>query len=580
MSSFLKCANREKGWRGALRRFLRLNLREHLQAAEALIASFHALECQPVHFFPTKRACPKDYQELFQAAEHLLRELAEDKDYAALRLSRLLKRVVIGAQYRLEESNGGLFQADAERGYAVELFQLASRWRREQELEEEAHLSDRDKQILLEAARYPEFVNLLKEDREVRVQFFLWSLRDKLSVAVFIQYPHIQQKIVDVQLSGRISRIGSHLLRIQLRKIEATIQEKIVTLPFEGREISLLDEDVRICLAENYELTLKQVFEIFKEKEIRIGRLEFLSQGVTNWNAHKLGRWSEVSQGYVCVDFTAPGWWKQLPVTETLTLSQAIERYGPFMDGVRWAVAACGTRSRRSLDPKGSHAFLEVAIPSEQGLYSVYSFGKFALKWAITAWETLVAFTDNHHATIAYPDENIFMVHRQLARRTYEVSPHIGMQIMGHIKQDILKAWQGNFIYQWEGDNCAKWVQDLLTLHLKDAHQILDLRVPMLHSQPSDASRYLFAAICRLPYGARSPLLSMLHYTLGAWRGKWIERQEGKKEWCSLTTSSFWEEKVVYLPAMIHVHNHLGERVPIVAAPSEFALDYALAFTP
>lgn len=564
-----------------IRGWLHLDSGRQIKLARDFIERLYDLETQPIRLTSSGVAADQivDYRELLSVAQLIEEQLAQYKAYPALHHYHLLRRAVVSLRYRLEESNGSLSHTKVDPAHAAELFQWAARWKGKQELCEEIKVTDSDKRILVEAAAYPQFVDLLKDDRELRDSFFLWVLRDGLSVAIFIQYPSIQQKIVESNLNGRISRVGGHLLRIQCCDVGSGIREKIVTLPFEGHEISVLDSSRKVSFQGNYVLSIQEVFDTFKAKDRQIGKLEFLAQGVTNWNAHKLGCWDETTQQYLTIDFSRAAWWKQFPVTEILSLSQATQRYGHALDGVQWNIAACATRSRQTLDPKGSHAFLEVAIPIGNGRYHVYSFGKFALKWATNAWETLVAFTDNHAATIAYPDENIFMVSRQHARRSFAVTPDQGMQIMDSIKEDMLRAHSGNLIYQWEGDNCAKWVQDLLSIYL-NPQIVPDLRICMLDSQPSDASRYLFAAIRHLPLSLHSPLLSVLHYPLGAWRGKWIDR-EGKKIWCSLTTSHFWEQKIVYLPAMIHAYNQSGEiMVPkalpesLVQAHPEFVFEY------
>lgn len=535
-----------------IERLLGVDAKRKIKLVDSLLVQLQQLESVPVR-------CARSGESTEQCGHHLLllraaqvmeRELTRCRSYPAVRQHRLLKRALVALQYRLEKANGGLSPSTAAYSQVAELAVSAIHWKKAQELIDDTRLSGGDHELLAETAAYPEFVALLKDDRDLRDSFFVWTLRDRLSVSVFVQYPALQQKLVDCALHGRISRVGPQHLRIQLRDLAAGIAEKVVTLPFEGQEISLLDESASITLRGNYILTIKDVFEIFKNKEKAIGNLEFLHNGVTNWNAHLLAWWDADSRTHRTIDLSSGGWWQQLPATEVLTREQASERYGVSLDGVQWNIAACATRSRRTLAPIGSHAFFEIAIPMADARYTVFSFGKFALRWATTAWENLVAFTDNHDATIAYPDENIFFTNRQHARRSFVVSPGVGMSVMESIKQDMLNAQSGTLIYQWEGDNCAKWVQDILEQKM-DHGKVPDLRVPMLYSEPSDPSRHLFAVLRQLPETLHSPVLSFLHYPLGAWRGKWIVR-EGKKVWRSLTNSHFWDKKLVYLPAMIH----------------------------
>lgn len=548
----LICAESGGAALGYLERLLGIDVKRKMKLVDSLLVRLQQLEGVPVRCARSGESAEQggDYLVLLHEARVMERDLAQCKSYSAVRQHRILKQALVALQYRLEKANGGLSPSIPAYSQVAELAVLAIQWKKSQELVDDVRLSGSDHVLLAEAAAYPEFVALLKDDRDLRDSFFIWTLRDRLPVSVFVQYPALQQKLVECALPGRISRVGPQQLRIQLRDLSAGIAEKVVTLPFEGKEISLLDESASVTLRGNYILTIKEVFEIFRNKKNAIGNLEFLHNGVTNWNAHLLAWWDADSRTHRTIDLGSSGWWQQLPATEVLSKEQAAERYGVDLDGVQWNIAACATRSRRTLAPIGSHAFFEIAVPMADTRYTVFSFGKFALKWATTAWENLVAFTDNHEATIAYPDENIFFTNRQHARRSFVVTPEVGMSVMEAIRRDMLNARYGTLIYQWEGDNCAKWIQDILEQTM-DHDKVPDLRVPMLYSEPSDPSRHLFAVLRQLPEDLHSPVLSLLHYPLGAWRGKWIVR-EGRKVWLSLTNSHFWDKKLVYLPAMIH----------------------------
>ncbi|MCB1212962.1 MAG: hypothetical protein KDK40_01565, partial [Chlamydiia bacterium] len=67
-------------------------------------------------------------------------------------------------------------------------------------------------------------------------------------------------------------------------------------------------------------------------------------------------------------------------------------------------------------------------------------------------------------------------------------------------------------------------------------------------------SRFLFRFLKQLPRKFHSPILSILHYFLGAWRVKTIKK--GKiVERRSLTRTFIWKDKIVYLPAMLYFHD-------------------------
>ncbi len=65
------------------------------------------------------------------------------------------------------------------------------------------------------------------------------------------------------------------------------VVEKVVTLPFEGVEHSILNGAHVITFRGNYRLSIDQIFALFKEKSVRVGSLEYLARGISNWNCHK-----------------------------------------------------------------------------------------------------------------------------------------------------------------------------------------------------------------------------------------------------------------------------------------------------
>lgn len=136
---------------------------------------------------------------------------------------------------------------------------------------------------------------------------------------------------------------------------------------------------------------------------------------------------------------------------------------------------------------------------------------------------------------------------------------------MESIRKDILKARNGSLTYQIESENCAKWIQDKLEEHL-GSERVGDMfRIAMLDTEPPGAAAGLFAMLRLLPNEWHSPVLSVLHYIIGAWRGVWIE-ENGRRVWVSITTTRFWQDKVCYLPAVIHYEREQAASLAAVTA--------------
>jgi hypothetical protein len=361
---------------------------------------------------------------------------------------------------------------------------------------------------------------------------------------------------VECGLSGRIGRLGGRDLKINKVSINEAVEEKILTLPFEGKPISILDENKLVIFRGNYKLTIAEIFSIFKNKVFRAGDLEYLKDGIINWNSHHLGYWDADQQTYVQIDLDQAGWWRQLPLLEVLTLQEARERYHQNLDGICWNMAACASRGSATLDFDKTHAYLEVAIPIGEGKYSIHAFGKFAFVFPATFFECFFSLCQNVHATIAYPDENIYFTERQHGRHSFLMNPCEAFKFMESIKEDMLKARVRNFIFQIQSENCAKWIQEKLEGVLGKEKVPNLYKMSMLDTEPQNAIIWIFRGIKMLPAPLQVPVLTNLHLLIGAGRKTWIE-ENGKLVPKSLTNHMFWETGDVYLPALL-IKQHLA----------------------
>lgn len=484
---------------------------------------------------------------LVPSIKDLLDHLAAFHSKAAVVQKQQLTRRYIALQYRLGLAHPAAVKADVYN----RLKATAAEWKQKMINLPSQILLEKDMHQLETVASYELFTELVAEDKELAERFFDWTLQDHLQAEVFILYPALHQLIIDNKLNGRLGRFNESMLAVREDN-----GEKRLSIKVEGRWVPMDDPELKVSFRGGYSLTLSEILNVFKEKDLRVGNLEVLAHGITNWNCHKLGYYDARNDTYVAVDLNQSGWWKQLPETEILTIEEAAERYESRLDGEMWVLAARATRKRQTLDPDESHAFLEVAVPDNKNRYHVYTFGKFAINYTTNMIETAMAFTDNLEATIAYPDENIFYSDRQHATYGFTVTPEEGVRAMNAIKADMIESMEGQFMYQWESENCAKWVQDKLEAFV-GRHRVPNLfQIPMLETEPSGPSRFLFSALKLLPKQFHSPALSILHYPLGAWRSRQI-RKGNRMEVKSLTNTFFWDDKIVYLPARLYEKERL-----------------------
>jgi hypothetical protein len=557
-------------WGNYFLRMMSFEEKSLINAAKAVCKILESLEKAPVCFSnhsnqPSIQII--DFQSYIFASQALLKRLKVFSSKNSVFARDTLNRLLVGLLYRLEGVNGGLDPVPASPEIIDQLALLALEWKLNQTVFKHKYLTITDNIVMQEVCQYPELIHIILANDFLREEFFLWTLRDRISVRSFIEFPAIQRKLVDCSLNGRIGRLGGHFLKIQKKaadEVEGSFW-KILTLPFEGKDISILDEQKIVLFRGNYGFTIAQVFKVFKNKHCETGNLEFMAEGIINWNTHLWGWWDEKLQEYQKIDLGQPMWWKQLPVLEVLTLKQARSKYGKHLDGSHWNISATATRQSPTLDYRESHAYSSIAIPIEKGNYIVYPFGKFATRFPATLLNAFANLGETSEATIAYPDENIFYTHRQRTRFSYALTKEQGLKCMELIKQDMLSALQGDFIYQIQSENCAKWSYKLIE-KVMGIHRVPNLfQMPFLDSEPEGIMKMLFICVKSLPKSWQIPVTTFCHLPLGATKGRWIVEQ-GRRVWKSLTHHSFWADTLIYHPALLHKQQEVGVLGHYVAA--------------
>lgn len=460
-----------------------------------------------------------------------------------------IARRVVALEYRLDHANGGVAVQEFSKSAYEVLRAQAVEWKKTEPLLKFTGLGAKEAAHLRTATHYPLFTDLLQRFPGIRVRFFQWILRDENDVQPFVLFPASTERLLECGLSGRISRFGGGALKILHERLPGLNgEQKILTLPFEGKDISILDPSLRVHFASGYSLTIAEIFKVFRNKDVAVGDLEFMAEGIVNWNIHQLAITKENEQQRI--DVTKKRWWEQMPLFEVLNRRQVWKRYGIPLKPRQWIAAACATRGKPNLDYEETHAYLEVAIPRGRGMYAVYDFGKLALKYPETLMEKMSMFTKNVHATVAFPDENVYYSHRQKGFEPFALSPGQGAWLMSLLRRDIESSRKLNFIYQIESENCAKWVHNVLE-EVVGHEKMPDLfRMQLLDTQPQGPVALLFRWIKQLPARWQVPVLAHLHLPLGAFRKIWIW-EEGQKVAKSLSSHAFFTTGQIYLPALL-----------------------------
>jgi len=545
----------EKEWK---RRLLQLLPGREEKRMLSIIGHYQAIldeiERIPVRFGEEGMSADQivDYDFYFLGALAVLAYVYRHNSSSIHEQASHLERRILALKYRLQSANGGISPNSVKLSSVNKLKQLVQKWKADYPTFNDSTITEHDLCQIQASSQYADFVQLLERSEAVRENFFLWTFRDKNCAQVFIEFPAVQERLVACNLNGRIGRINS--AHLQIKKIplsdDARTKERVVTLPFEGRDVNILDESNEVHFRGHFSMTVDEAFAMFKDKIYRVGKLEYLAHGITNWNVHLWGFWDDQEKHYHFVDFTHNEWWHQLPVFEIITQDAALKRYGKRLDGKQWLVAATATRGSRSLDYENTHAFCEVAIPWGDGRYAIMDFGKFAFEFPSSFFESLSIFCKNMHATIAYPDENVFYSHRQINYQAFVISEDQGSVLMERIKQDMLLGQKKNFVYQIESDNCAFWVHKNLEAVLGKRRVPDMFRMHLLDTEPVGVVAYIFKFIRLLPKALQTAVMAYAHIPLGASKETWII-ENGQWVRKSLRRHAFFSTGVVYLPALL-----------------------------
>ncbi len=499
--------------------------------SKELIQELDKLEQRPVAFCQ-HGLMPQDVQETLRKTEGFLG-------------NNEIERRRIALLYRIEKKNGGLDASPFDQTLLSSLEGIAARWKEGQHVFQEPYLTRSDFRRLMEASQYPKFVTLFLENIDLQEKFLCWTLRDKLSPRVFIEYPATAEKISASFISNRVGRLGGALLKIQ--KVQ---RQKILTLPFEGKDQNILDDSAFITFRGQYKIMIRDVFRQIANKRHDPGRIEYFSSGFENWNGNLLGFWNEEEKDYKVINLNAERFWEQLPVLETLSQGEVEDRYHVQVDGKNWVASAVASREKACLDYERNHAFLEVAIPNGRGRYNVYQFGKLMMQFPKSRFEELTTWGRYVPATIAHPDETTFFTFRKLGYYGFSLETPLALRLMDSIREDMIRARTGNIAYQIQTENCAAWIQDKLESILgKD--QVPNLfRMSLFDTEPDSFVSTLMSAIKKLPEQWQAKVFSKTMIPFGAFQGVWVE-ENGERVHKCLTEHRFWDTMEIYLPAYL-----------------------------
>jgi len=398
------------------------------------------------------------------------------------------------------------------------VLEAAVKWQRNDPLYRDKQLTENDKLRLKQISKYSEFVAFIVSNESERKRFFQWTIRHKNNADAFVIFRNTAEKFINSSLSTRIGFYGGDDLKIQQEG-----KEKVLTLTIDGIHQNILDGSQHYTLKNDYTLSVDQMLQVFKDRQSIIGNLEYFpGVGVVNFNPNCLGAYIPATNSYEFIDLSKEDWFKQLPPNETITHAQASERFEDengnklICDGTQWVATIYATTDNLEPDATGNHAYLQIAVPTVDGHYNIYNFGKFAEYYPVTSEEKRKVAMEPVDAIIMYPDENMFNLDRLEEGISWLLTPGEGLSRMTSVKKDIQRARDKNIAFQLFNGNCIFWCFHKMHRYVTERDMRRLAGVKFIDGKPSGFLGYIWRIFKIMPSGILEPSMNWLAAKFGA----------------------------------------------------------------
>lgn len=472
---------------------------------------------------------PKEREARIQEAVRFFHQNASSR-FVPSKLRGSLQFKVVALQYRLGKEYPA---AEPDHEILNELMKAAREWKPDHEL------TDEETQKLLDLAKYPESAKILLQNRSMLVNFFKWSLKNHLSVKVFVEFPHLTEKL---SRSGLRMRAGSTKGE-EMEVVEAP-GKKDVRILVEGKPVSFLKGHRVVDLTHGVQKTVDQICEEFKQKNKVEGALTwFKGRGVCNWDAHQLSPVDKAGRAVEPLDLDRDDWYKQLPEREHLTNEEATEKFGFPCDGSQYVFTVVATRTRNKLDTYGSHSFYRLGIPDGEGGYIyTHGWGKFTKEFPNGLRDLLSILCGPKLATIEYPDNNDQYTHRQKIEKHFAISREKGIECVDEARQDLIDAQNDNLAFQILNHNCTDMIADKLTRFVGEEEGkmfemgFLDLELVGIMGVIVKINR-------KAPFWFQNIFFYALAFLLGGFRKIRLIQRDGEEKIISIMKDPPWKRR-------------------------------------
>lgn len=390
---------------------------------------------------------------------------------------------------------------------------------------------------LKELAHYPHYVTDCKKNPVLLENSLNWSVLNRLSVRVLVEFPPVVARVDRSFLKGRIETNPDRL------KFHDNNGTKDVTLTFQGKDASILNPKTKVKLSNGLIHSVGTIFKIFQKKNIREGHLSWdPTLGVINHDPMNYGPMNPKTKKIQSIDFNRPDWHRQLPLKAHLTQEEATQKFGFPCDGKNWAMTVVAARQNKRFDLYSGHSFIRLAIPRADGTYDyTYGFGNFTKKYPQNSLHAIGYLFAPVPGVVQYPDNNEYYTHRELKEFHFSLSPEKGAACQNSIKTDILQGRKNNRVFQYLIRNCTDWTVGKIQQFVgeKESH-MFDLK-PYLKLEPSGFLGGLLKILRKAKDWFRKVVLNTLAFLFCGWKRMKITREDGTKEVVNVLKTPAWD---------------------------------------
>lgn len=459
--------------------------------------------------------------------------LAKEDWFTSRKKCRKLEGKVLALSYRLGEANGGvdkLPEPDVDRLDHLKIRALS--WKKKHVVfGDDPVLTPEDEEKLSELSRYSLICSHVDLDR-----FFKWTLMNKQSVDLFVQFPTIVKKINKCLLASRVGTFGG----LELVNNDG---EKDVTLLMESNPVSILDKRTEIEFAKGLQVRVKDVFKGFKNKNYDEGIYTyFKNEGVVPWDPNAMAE-ADASGKARPIDLSDPdNWYKQLRMKDHFTAEEATEKFGLPCDGTNWVLSMVCKRQIKELDTYGSHSFLRLAIPDgEGGYHHTYGIGAFSKLYPQGALDAASFLFMPKERTMQNPDNNEIYTNRETFEKHYSLDSDKGKECLESFRKDIEDAQAGRSVFQILRWNCSDWgVKKIRKFVGKEESELMD--ISYLELAPKGPLGTLLKVLRNTPGWFRRFSLNVIAFVGMGWWGMTVTKRDGTEKTYRVLSTPPWGE--------------------------------------